>query len=438
MPGVTQSYVNTDRLPGRAAAVPELTAGQARRIAIAAQQLAGPVRPPAGSAGRVVNRGHLNRLLESIGLLQIDSVNVLARAHLLPIFSRLGPYPYALLEGAAWPRRSADRLLLEAWAHVASLVPVGIEPLLRWRQARFAAEPWARVDGLRRDHPGFLDTLLGVIDERGPSSAGDIEKALEAPGRGTSGWWEWSMTKTACEYLFAIGAIGVAYRRGFERCYDLMDRVLPAWVRAMPTPEVGDAKRASLALAARAHGIGTAADLADYYRIKLTAARTALAELVEEGEVLPVRVRGWKEPAYLHRDARIPRKVSGAALLCPFDPLIWERDRTERLFDFHYRIEIYTPQEKRQYGYYVFPLLVGEQLVGRFDLKADRLGSRLLVQASWVEQDTDAAAAADAAAVELLRMAEWLELGEVVVMQRGDLWPTLASRPGMRVGSLPE
>ena len=294
------------------------------------------------------------------------------------------------------------------------------------------------MDAVRRDHPGFLDTVLGVIDERGPSSAGDIEKALEAPGRGISGWWEWSITKTACEYLFAIGAIGVAYRRGFERCYDLMDRVLPPWVTAIPTPEVADAKRASFALAARAHGIGTAADLADYYRIKLTDARIALAELVEEGEVVPVSVRGWKEVAYLHRDARIPRKVSGAALLCPFDPLIWERARTERLFDFHYRIEIYTPQEKRQFGYYVFPLLVGEQLVGRFDLKADRLGSRLLVQASWVEPDADAAVAADAAAVELTRMADWLGLGEIVVMQRGDLWPTLASRPGMAVGSLPE
>ena len=438
MPDVTQTDVLTGRLPGRVAAIPELTGGQARRIAIAAQQLAGPVRPVAPPTGRGINRGHLNRLLESIGLLQIDSVNVLARAHLLPIFSRLGPYPYSLLEGAAWPRRSSDRLLLEAWAHVASLVPVGIEPLLRWRKAGLAAEPWPRVEAVRREHPGFLDTVLAVIDERGPSSAGEIEKALEAPGRGISGWWEWSITKTACEYLFAIGAIGVAYRRGFERCYDLMDRVLPEWVTALPTPEVADAKRASLALAARAHGIGTAADLADYSRIKLAPARVALAELAEEGEVVPVRVRGWKEVAYLHRDARIPRKVNGAALLCPFDPLIWERDRTERLFDFYYRIEIYTPLEKRQFGYYVFPLLVGDQLVGRFDLKADRLASRLLVQASWVEPGADAALAADAAAIELTRMAVWLGLGKVEVMPRGDLWVTLASRPGMTVGSLPQ
>jgi uncharacterized protein YcaQ len=410
----------------------ELTAGQARRTAIAAQQLTAPL----GGADRAINRGHLNRLLQAIGLLQIDSVNVLARAHLLPIFSRLGPYPYTLLEGAAWPRRSTDRLLLEAWAHVASLVPIGIEPLLRWRQERFAAEPWPRVDAVRRDHPGFLDTVLAVIDEQGPMSAGEIEKALEAPGRGISGWWEWSITKTACEYLLAIGAIGVAYRRGFERCYDLMERVLPAVVLDVPTPSETDAKRELMALAARHHGIGTAADLADYYRIKLTSAREALTDLVEEGVVIAVRVLSWTEDAFLVRDARTPRRVAGAALLCPFDPLIWERARTERLFGFHYRIEIYTPLAKRQFGYYVFPLLVGEHLVGRFDLTADRLGSRLLVQASWLEKGADPALTADAAAVELARMARWLNLTEIVVMPRGDLWRTLATRPDMHLGAL--
>ena len=189
-----------------------------------------------------------------------------------------------------------------------------------------------------------------------------------------------------------------------------------------------------MALAARHHGIGTASDLADYYRIKLTSARLALADLVEEGEVIPVRVQGWTELGYLHRDARTPRKVTGAALLCPFDPLIWERARTERLFDFHYRIEIYTPLPKRQYGYYVFPLLVGEHLVGRFDLKADRLGSRLLVQASWLEEGADPVLAADAAAVELARMARWLGLAEIVVMPRGDLWRTLVVAAGHAAG----
>ncbi len=421
MTAVPDSAAINTTLTGRAVVAPkvELTAGQARRIAIAAQQLATPAA--IGTVDRTINRGHLNRLLQAIGLLQIDSVNVLARAHLLPIFSRLGPYPYALLEGAAWPRRSADRLLVEAWAHVASLVPIGIEPLLRWRQQKFATEPWPRVDATRRDHPGFLDTVLAVIDEQGPMSAGEIEKALEAPGRGISGWWEWSITKTTCEYLFAIGAIGVAYRRGFERCYDLMDRVLPAAVLDTPTPSEADAKRQLMALAARHHGIGTASDLADYYRIKLTSARLALAELVEEGELIPVRVQGWTEDGYLHRDARVPRRVAGAALLCPFDPLIWERARTERLFDFHYRIEIYTPAHKRVHGYYVMPLLVGDALVGRFDLKADRQAGALLVQAAWAEPERATAEVGHRAVEELQRMAGWLGLGEVVVRDRGNL-----------------
>jgi len=414
---------------------PELTPGQARRIAISAQQLGAPPRPADAPA---INRGHLIRLVRSIGLLQIDSVNVLARAHLLPIFSRLGDYPVSVLDGAAWPRSSRDRLLVEAWAHVASLIPLSVQPLVRWRQEQFATELWGRVDTMRRNHPGFLDTVLAVIAEQGPSSAGDIEKALEAPGRETSGWWEWSITKTACEYLFAVGAIGVAYRRGFERCYHLIERVLPPEILATPTPAVADAKRALLALAARSHGIGTVADLADYYRISVRSGRIALAELVEEGEVTQVRVRGWKEPAFLHKDARIPRRVNGSALLCPFDPLIWARERTERLFGTRYRIEIYVPAAQRQYGYYVLPLLVGEQIVGRFDLKADRATGRLLVQASWSEQDTDSAAAADVAAVELVRMAGWLGLGETVVLPRGDLWRTLADRPGMRVGSAGE
>jgi len=366
------------------------------------------------------------------------AVEQVARAHLLPVFSRLGPYPYSLFEAAAWPPRSADRLLVEAWAHVASLVPVGIHPLLRWRQEATAAEPWTRVDALRRDHPGFLDTVLAVIADEGPLSAGDIEKTLEAPGRGLSGWWEWSITKSACEYLFAIGAIGVAYRRGFERCYDLIDRVLPAAITATPTPSRTDAQRALTALAVRAHGIGTVSDIADYYRIKVAGTRAALADLIDDGVVIPVLVRGWPDVGYLHRDARLPRKVAGTALLCPFDPLIWERSRTERLFDFHYRIEIYTPLARRQYGYYVCPLLVGDRLVGRFDLKADRLRSRLLVQASWLEPGEDGGAVAEAAEVELTRMAGWLGLDEVVVMPRGDLWQSVARRPGMRVGVLTE
>ncbi len=399
----------------------ELSAAQARRVAIAAQRLGTAHR----DGPRPVNRGHLRRLVDAIGLLQIDSVNVLARAHRLPLFSRLGPYPDDVLDGAAWPARAADRLLVETWAHAASLVPVDTHPLHRWRQDKYASEPWPRVDRLRVEHPDFLDVVLAAITDLGPSSAGDIERALEAPGRAVSGWWEWSMTKTACEYLFATGAIAVAGRRSFERVYDLTERVLPPSVSGAPTPTEMEAKRALVAIAARAHGVGTVADLADYFRIRVDHTRQLLAELIEDGVVLLAKVQGWRDPGYLHRDARIPRSVDATALVCPFDPLVWRRERTERLFGFHYRIEIYTPAPRRTYGYYVLPLLVGDRLAGRFDLKADRATDRLLVQASWCEPDADPAATADAVAGELGRMARWLGLGEVTVMPRGNLWRTL-------------
>jgi uncharacterized protein YcaQ len=395
-----------------------ITGAQARRTAVAAQQLHRP-RPDAGMREAAINRGHLGRLAEKIGVLQIDSVNVLARAHYLPVFARLGRYPTTVLDAAAWPARPKDRVLLESWAHVASLVPIRTEPLLRWRQQRMA-QRW-RPDQLLAQHPDLLDRVLDVIAEHGPISAGGVEKTLEAPGRGRPGWWEWSATKRVCEYLFVSGTTAVAGRRSFERQYDLADRVLPAQVRAIPTPERGDAIRELTAMAARHHGIGTVGDIADYYRLRNDDTQQALVELAEAGVVQPVAVRGWKERGWLHTDAIMPRSVTGRALLCPFDPLIWHRPRTERIFDVHYRIEIYTPQAKRKHGYYVCPLLVGDALVGRFDLKADRAGGRLLVQASWLEPGAAAEPAAEAAASELVEMAAWLGLGDVVVMPRGDL-----------------
>ncbi len=419
-----------------------ITAAQARRTAIAAQQLH---RPRANATPRTVfdqavldqaaldqkgldqraldtttiNRGHLRRLVEKIGVLQIDSVNVLARAHYLPIFARLGEYPTTLLDGAAWPARPKDRMLLESWAHVASLIPVATEPLLRWRQQRMA-QRW-RPEKLLAEHPDLLDRVLDVIAEHGPISAGGVEKILQAPGRGRPGWWEWSATKRVCEYLFVSGTTAVAGRRAFERHYDLAERVLPAAVRAIPTPDVRDAKRELTAMAVRHHGIGSVGDIADYYRLGHADTRQALVELAEAGVVQQVGVRGWKERGWLHTDAVMPRSVAGRALLCPFDPLIWHRGRTERIFDVHYRIGIYTPQSQRTHGYYVCPLLVGDALAGRFDLKADRAGSRLLVQASWLEPANAAHPTAEAAAAELAGMARWLDLDEVVVIPRGDL-----------------
>ena len=371
-------------------------------------------------------------MVEKVGLLQIDSVNVLARAHYLSLFARMGEYPVELLAGAAWPAKSAHRTLFETWAHEASLVPIEVQPLLRWRQQKFVDGPWSTAAKLRAQHPGFLDDVLAVVRDHGPMSAGDIEKVLEAPGKGKPGWWEWSATKTASEYLFATGAIGTSFRRGFERVYDLTERILPAHVADAPTPDEFEAKKALIALSARSHGIGTVGDLADYYRIRNDEAKRALLELAEDGVVIPVQVKGWRDVAYLHRDARMPRKVTGRALLCPFDPLIWERARTERLFGFHYRIEIYTPAPKRTYGYYVFPLLVDDELVGRFDLKADRATGRLLVQAAWHEPDAHPGEVAAAASVELGRMARWLGLAEVAIMPRGNLHAVLtaAMQPG--------
>jgi uncharacterized protein YcaQ len=269
--------------------------------------------------------------------------------------------------------------------------------------------------------------VLAVIDSEGPISAGGVEKALEAPGKGRPGWWEWSLTKRICEYLFLSGRTAVAGRRGFERQYDLVERVLPPQISAVPTPDPADAKRDLVARAVRHHGIGTVGDIADYYRLRVDDTKRALTELAEDGSVLPVQVRGWAEGAWLDAGAAMPRTADGRALLCPFDPLIWHRPRTERMFDVHYRIEIYTPQHKRVHGYYVFPLLLGDALVGRFDLKADRAAGALLVQASWLEPGADAGPAIDAAATELTEMAGWLGLDEVRVMPRGDLAKPLAA-----------
>lgn len=393
-----------------------ISAAQARRIAIAAQQLADP---PRRADAAPVNRGHLRRLLSALGLLQIDSVNVLARAHYLPVYSRLGPYAMSLLDAAAWPGGRQSRVLFETWAHVASLVPVEVEPLLRWRRQR-GSVPWLT------EHAHVAKDVVDIITERGPMSAGQIERELALPGRGRPGWWEWSQTKYACEKLFSDGVLGTAHRRGFERHYDLLTRIVPSAIQNRPTPPEADAKRQLVALAARHHGIGTVRDLADYYRLPVADTKAALADLIEAGIVRRVAVDGWREPAYLHADARIPRRVRGRALLCPFDPLIWERSRTERIFGVRYRIEIYTPAARRQYGYYVFPLLVGDRIVGRFDLKADRTAGVLRVQAAWAEPAVDPAVALSAARAELPRMAAWLGLTGVEVASRGNLAAALA------------
>jgi uncharacterized protein YcaQ len=347
----------------------------ARRVALAAQGFGSKRSARAGPRD-------LARTIGRLGLHQIDSVNVLVRAHYLPAFSRLGPYDRGLIDRAAWgPRR--ERRLFEYWAHEASLLPLALHPLLRWRmaQAERGEIGWGTLKTFAGERRAEAEAILARIRAEGPLAASDFEE-----GRGKGGWWEWGDTKRALEWLFWAGRITTATRRSsFERVYDLTERVIPAAILALPTPAPDDARRALVAHAAAALGIATETDLRDYFRLKPEPARRAVAELVEAGELVPAEVEGWARPAYLHRDARRPRRIAGQALLAPFDPLVWERGRTERLFGFRYRIEIYTPSDKRTHGYYVLPFLLDGRLVARVDLKADRKASRLLVQKTTLE-----------------------------------------------------
>jgi hypothetical protein len=387
---------------------------EARRIALAAQGFAEP-RPAPGAR---LDRRHLGAVLRRIGLLQIDSVNVLVRSHYLPLFARLGAYPTALLDGAAWNgRRPRDRVLFEYWGHEASLLPVELQPLLRWRMRRAEAGvgTWREVARVGRERRDLVEAVFAEVAARGPIGASEL---TAAEGRGRSAWWGWSDGKRALEYLFWAGRVTTAGRRqaGFERLYDLPERVLPEAVLAAPTPSEEDAHRALLLVAARALGVATESDLRDYFRLDVADVRARLAELVEAGGVIPIRVDGWGKPAYLDPAARLPRRVEvPGVLLSPFDSLVWERPRTERLFGFRYRLEIYTPAEKRQHGYYVLPFLLGDRLVARVDLKADRAAKALAVHAAHAEPGIDIGAAAEALQRELTTMALWLGLERVVL-----------------------
>ena len=375
-------------------------------MALAAQGFGVP-RPAA--VGRPVGSGDLLRTVRRLGLHQIDSVNVLARAHYLPAFARLGGYDTALLDRMAWgPRR--ERRLFEYWAHEASLLPVELHPLLRWRMA--AADRGEIGWGSLREYAGERRSeamaLLDRIGADGPLAASDVEQR-QIPG----GWWTWSEAKRVLEWLFWAGHVTTATRRGsFERVYDLPSRALPSAVLALPTPDAATAQRALIEHAARGLGIATEPELRDYFRLKPEQSAAAVAALAADGVLLPAQVPGWRGPLWLHREARRPRWIEGQALLAPFDPLVWERGRTERLWGFRYRLEIYTPAEKRVHGYYVLPFLLGERLVARVDLKADRQAGRLLVQQVTLEPDAPGETGA-ALAAELEAMARWLGLASV-------------------------
>ncbi|WP_428340387.1 winged helix-turn-helix domain-containing protein [Mycobacterium sp.] len=392
-----------------------LSAAQARRIAVTAQGFADA--KPSGP----VTRAHLRRLISRIQVLQLDSVSVAVRAHYAPVFSRLGPYDRDVLDRAAWAHSArSPRLLVEYWAHEAALMAVDDWPLMRWRMGQYRHGRWGTH--IVKANPKLADNIVAAVEELGPSTAGQIEARLATTPRGPRGdWWgSRSDTKWVAEALFAAGTLTTATRVGFARHYDLAERVLPAEVVARGVAE-HDAVRELVLRAATALGVATEADLRDYFRLAAGQAKPAIAALLAAGKLEQAEVEGWSALAYLPAGQTIPRRDRGIALLCPFDPLIFFRPRVERLFGFHYRIEIYTPAEKRQYGYYVWPFLLDGELVARVDLKADRSADALHVVGAFVEADRSPSRVAEALARELDTMAQWLGLARVTVGRRGDL-----------------
>ncbi len=395
-----------------------LSLRKARRIALAAQGFAD--RRPSAS----VTPKHMGKVFDRVGLVQIDSVNVLTRSHYLPFFSRLGPYDQALLHRQAYKRRR----YFEYWGHEASFIPVDLQPAMRWRMERARAGEgiYGGLARFGREKRAFIDAALKDIEARGPLGASELTDG----GKSRPGWWEWGEGKTALEWLFWAGYVTTATRRNFERVYDLTERVIPADILNIPTPGEADAQRDLIRVAAKSLGVATERDLRDYFRLPVAGMSDRVAELVEAGELVPVEVKGWKQTAYLDAAARTPRKVEARALLSPFDSLVWERDRAERLFGFRYRLEIYTPAEKRVHGYYVLPFLMGEDLVGRVCLKADRAAGALRVNQAHAEECADQAAVAGGLAEELRLMAGWLGLDDVAVEDTGDLAPALKKALG--------
>lgn len=395
-----------------------LSAAEARRVALAAQGFAKP-RPPAPGTRQ------LNAAMVRMATLQIDSVNVFARSHYMPLFSRVGPYDTAALDRLLFASKAP---YVEYWAHVAAFIPAEDWGLFRFRMDAIRAKYGTASDGWLNTHGDIVDWVRGELAERGPLRPAQIEHDAKKGARGP--WWDWDVVKRTLEHLWLYGEVAIAGRRGFERRYALAEDVIPRHVLDAPWAR-DDAIRELVRRAARAYGVATAADLADYWRITdRKAVLTAVGELVDAGELSPVTVEGWTTagrptPAWLHRDATVPRRVDAATILTPFDPLVWFRDRAERVFDFEYRIEIYLPAPKRRYGYYSLPVLIGDDVVGRVDLKADRAASTLLVQSAWWEHGRPADAAARLADV-LAEAAAWRGLETVSISHWGDAVDDLA------------
>ncbi len=409
-------------------ALPDLlSVAQARRITLAAQGFTDP------KPGGATDLRHLRRVLRRLHLIQMDSVNVLQRAHFMPLYSRLGPYPVELLERAAYRR---PRELFEFWGHEASLITTDLQPLFRWRMERAADYAWGNMTRIVREQPELVAWVLDEVRARGPITAAEIEH--DAP-RSKEHWgWNWSVVKQALEWLFYSGQVTAAERTtSFARRYDLPERVLPAAVLNAPTPAREDAFRALVELSARSLGVAAERELRDYFRLPVDGFKRAVAELIEDKVLIPVRVAGWKPQAYLHHEARLPRWVRAATLVSPFDPLIWERERTERLFDMNYRIEIYVPAPQRLYGYYVLPFLLGDRFAARVDLKADRKAGELQIPAAWLEPAADQDQTAEALAAELHRLAGWLGLHTIATPVRGDFAGPLAAALQARAAGVP-
>lgn len=397
--------------------VDTVSKAEARRIALAAQGFR--ARRSAAPSGWP----RIEQAVRTMAVLQIDSVNVLSRSHYLPVFSRIGAYSRTLLDRKSLAPKG--RQLFEYWAHEASFLPLDSQPLFRWRmaQAQRGQGIYKGLATFARERRDYVDTVRAEVADRGPL----VVRELSAPGDSTGSWWGWSDGKIALEYLFWTGEVTAAGRRTFERVYDLTERALPAEIIQQPSPDEPDAIRQLVSLSAGALGIATETDLRDYFRLPVAACRQAVAELIESGTLQPVTVEGWTQPAFLAPGAEAPLRLTPTALLSPFDPLVWFRDRAERLFDFHYRLELYTPPGKRRFGYYVLPFLMKGRLAGRVDLKADRANSTLLVQGAFSEPREKEVSVASALAPELRLLADWLGLEHVRLLQTGNLAAALVS-----------
>ena len=374
-----------------------LSIADARRIALSAQGF-DTARPTTKATQR-----HVDALIARLGVIQIDSVNVLVRSQELPLFARLGNH-----DRNAIPKATQAQKLFEYWGHEAAHLPVDLYPLFRWKMdaARTGKVTHWGLTSFYEDNKAFVKRTLKHVATNGPTTSRELSTRTEKKGT----WWDWDEAKVALEYLFLTGEL-MSRGRGsdFARIYDIPERVLPQRVIDAPTPSEHDARKQLLVRSAIAQGVATVSDLADYYRQKLATVKPLITELVEEGELREVAVDGWTEKAFVHRNAKLPKQLHATALLSPFDSLVWCRPRNERLFDFHYRIEIYTPKEKRKFGYYVLPFMMNGEMVGRVDLKADRANSKLLVHSVHTEKGVKRSSINDALNTELRTMASWLD-----------------------------